>query len=183
MTVDVDHVASISVDRPASRASIESLSSTGLGGTSQRLSPQRPSSNGALSISSRLALDEAARRASVILAEGGGKPAAEIQRQLSRIVGGLPTLAAAESANGDREAVDVPRRYSDVLRGELLATLSSQSETLDSAEVVAVFTALEVALRCSETTSTGRFVSRLSGAESMNAVVEIAHDIRSPLSS
>jgi hypothetical protein len=39
------------------------------------------------------------------------------------------------------------------------------------------------AIRHSEQAATGRFVARLAGAESVNAVVEIARDSSSPLSS
>lgn len=152
---------------------------------SSRLSAPRSITSGAFSGPVRQALNEAARRASIILAESAGKTADEIQEQLRGVVAALPSLvefpegdATAESANWN-----FPRRYMDVLRGELLAALAVQEPAPDSCETLAVLSSLENAIRHLELTATGRFVARLAGAESVNAVVEIAHDIRSPLSS
>jgi signal transduction histidine kinase len=70
-----------------------------------------------------------------------------------------------------------------VFRAEFLSILSSLPQAPDGRETVCVLEAFEEVIRRSEMTSTGRLVARLAGAESVNAVVEIAHDIRSPLSS
>jgi signal transduction histidine kinase len=131
----------------------------------------------------RHALSEAALRAASILAETGGKTAEELQNQLDAIVGLIPELVA-DTQRGfvEDSRCNIPRRYIDVLRAELLKSLM-QIPTPDSGEMIAVLGALEEVIRRSELTSTGRFVARLAGAESVNAVVEIAHDIRSPLSS
>lgn len=132
----------------------------------------------------RHALADAARRASATLSESAGKSAEEILAQLRTIAEALPGL----SASGGEPAADgvnwnVPRRFIDTLRIELVAGLASQDPAPDGGETLAALTALEQAMRLCEQTSTGRFVARLSGVESVNAVVEIAHDIRSPLSS
>jgi signal transduction histidine kinase len=149
------------------------------------LSALRASPRGTLSLPIRHALAEAARRASGILSETAGKTAEEVLAQLRPIIDALPTLstyapheAAPESTNWN-----VPRRFMDVLRVELLSTLAALEPPPEGSETLAVMTAFEHAIRFCELTSTGRFVARLSGAESVNAVVEIAHDIRSPLSS
>lgn len=101
------------------------------------------------------------------------------------MVDSLPALALSREAevwNGS-EGWAVPRRFVDVFRSELLGILVRQEASPPAGETVSVLAALEEVVRRSEQTSTGRFVSRLAGAESVNAVVEIAHDIRSPLSS
>ncbi len=71
----------------------------------------------------------------------------------------------------------------DILRSELLSTLASGSQDIESRELLTLLLSLDEVARRGERTVTGRFVSRLAGADSVNAVVEIAHDIRSPLSS
>ena len=138
-----------------------------------------------MSAAARHALSEAARRASSVLAESAGKPAEEVLAQLRLIVDGLPTLMThlGGDASVDPAVWNLPRRFIDVMRSELLSVLSGLDPALDGRETVGVLLALEQASRLCEMTSTGRFVARLSGAESVNAVVEIAHDIRSPLSS
>jgi signal transduction histidine kinase len=133
----------------------------------------------------RHALAEAVRRASVILSESSGKTADEIQAQLRPIVDVLPALSVYSTNDAVADGVNwtIPRRFIDVLRVEVLTTLAAHEQPPDGRETLAVLTAIEQAARQCELTSTGRFVARLSGAESVTAVVEIAHDIRSPLSS
>jgi signal transduction histidine kinase len=147
------------------------------------LTSPRSVTDGDVSAPVRHALSEAALRAASILAETAGKTAEEVQNQLDAIVGLIPELVA-DTQRGfvEDSRCNVPRRYIDVLRAELLKSLM-QIPTPDSGEMIAVLGALEEVIRRSELTSTGRFVARLAGAESVNAVVEIAHDIRSPLSS
>jgi signal transduction histidine kinase len=148
------------------------------------LTSLRPSTNGALSVPLRRALGEASARSAHILAETAGKTAEEIHNQLDSIVELLPGLRPGhECEDADEARCNVPRRYIDVLRAELISVLASLTPGPDGAETVSVLGALEEVIRRSELTSTGKFVARLAGAESVNAVVEIAHDIRSPLSS
>jgi signal transduction histidine kinase len=126
-------------------------------------------------------------RSSRILTETAGKTAEEIRGQLDAIVELLPELrpgSEAPAAGTTEDArFNVPRRFIDVLRAEFLAVLAVQAQPPDGRETINVLSAFEEVIRRSEMTSTGRFVARLAGAESVNAVVEIAHDIRSPLSS
>ena len=150
---------------------------------STRLTSHRTLTDVELSVPVRRALAEAAVRSAPILAETAGKTAEEVQNQLDAIVGLIPELVmSSQGAFVDDRRCNVPRRYIDVLRAELLNGLA-QLPAPDGGETIAVLTALEEIIRRGEMTSTGRFVARLAGAESVNAVVEIAHDIRSPLSS
>jgi signal transduction histidine kinase len=154
-----------------------------LGGLA-RLSALRPPPGGALSALVYRALSDAAIRSSRILAETEGKTTDEIQNQLDAILELIPSLAPGSVVEPiDDPRCNVPRRYIDVLRSEFIAALSMQSYVPDGHETIAVFAAFEEVIRRSESTATGRFVARLAGAESVNAVVEIAHDMRSPMSS
>ncbi len=148
----------------------------------KRLISTRAGSSGALSTPLRRALAEAALRSSRLLTESAGKTAEEIHGQLSTIVEVIAELVTSED-DFDDARYNVPRRFIDVLRAELLDVLAEQSVPPDSREMIAVLEALEEVVRRVELTSTGRFVGRLSGEDSVNAVVEVAHDIRSPLSS
>jgi signal transduction histidine kinase len=147
------------------------------------LTSTRPDSTGALSTSLCRALDEAALRSSRVLTESAGKTADEIRGQLANIVEVIPDLVAHSDSGFDHTRYNVPRRFIDVFRAELLAVLADQPVAPDGAEVIAVLEGLEEVIRRIESTSTGRFIGRLSGEDSVNAVVEVAHDIRSPLSS
>ncbi|MGH7618581.1 MAG: sensor histidine kinase [Gemmatimonadaceae bacterium] len=145
----------------------------------------RQSPAGVFSAAVSSALIEAARRSSVALAEAVGKTEGEVHAQLRPIVESLPKLATRGDVDAivDQAPWNVPRRYIDVLRLELLEVLAAGDPPVDACETVLVLLALERAIQCNEKTSTGQFVARLSGADSVTAVVEIAHDIRSPLSS
>jgi signal transduction histidine kinase len=139
---------------------------------------------GALSALVCRALGEASSRSARILSENEGKTADEIQHQLDAIVELIPTLTPGSVVEAEEDTrCNVPRRYIDVLRAEFIASLSMQSYVPDGRELITVFAAFEEVIRRSESTATGRFVARLAGAESVNAVVEIAHDMRSPMSS
>lgn len=150
----------------------------------KRLTSTRPEGSGAtLATPLRRALAEAALRSSRLLTESAGKTAEEVHGQLTSIVDVIPDLVW-DSENGSEHArYNVPRRFIDVLRVQFLDVLADQSTAPDSRELIAVLEALEEVIRRIDLTSTGRFVGRLSGEDSVNAVVEVAHDIRSPLSS
>lgn len=166
------------VDRPDGGASLRSAY------THPRLTSLRPPSFGAVSQSLRQALGEAATRAATLLAETAGKTVEEIQGQFDPIVELIPELGATDHPPFIEDPrCNLPRRYVDVLRSELLKGIAALPQVPDSHETITVLAGLEEVIRRSEMTSTGRFVARLSGEESVNAVVEIAHDIRSPLSS
>lgn len=132
------------------------------------------------------ALREAAERAAAALTPKAGKTPEQIDAQLRTLVELLPGLAAEAAGGapvGDHPAFNIPRRFLDAMRSELIALLVRRGELYDSRDLLLLLSAIEEATRRTQRTSTGRFVERLSEAESVDAVVEIAHDIRSPLSS
>ena len=120
-----------------------------------------------------------------MLAETAGKTAEEIKSQLDAIIEVLPALGASDEAEAPSDSApwSVPRQYIDVLRAEFLTAIRDESPAPDGRETIALLFGLEEVIRRGELTANGKFVARLVGADSVNAVVEIAHDIRSPLSS
>lgn len=165
----IDHDVRVSAPPPA--------------GDRRRLTEPGPSA--ILSERIRSALAEAVGRSARTLAEGTGKTLGEVRGQISPIVDLIPDLVAGRPIDESVVSMrfNVPRRYIDVLRSEFLETLRQGQTAPDGREMVAVVSAFEEAIRLGEMTSTGKFVARLAGVDSVNAVVEIAHDIRSPLSS
>jgi signal transduction histidine kinase len=75
------------------------------------------------------------------------------------------------------------RRLVALIRGALLERLAVMSPPPDGAEAVRLLAALErIAVRL-EADWSQRFTDRLSGPDGLELVVEVAHDLRSPLTS
>jgi signal transduction histidine kinase len=135
------------------------------------------------------ALASAGRRAAQALALSEHKTVEEFRAQFQQMSDILLALSRGDAVQDDDPAFNTPRRFVDVFRAELLEVLNEATPSAVWADpalardTIAVLSAIEEFIRRGERTSTGRFVARLAGAESVTAVVEIAHDIRSPLSS
>lgn len=84
------------------------------------------------------------------------------------------------------ECADAPpiiaQEYVDRLRAHLVRELSA-CEALRGRDAIRVMALLEQLSEAWKQTDRGRFMAYLTGSESASAVVAIAHDIRSPLSS
>ena len=145
--------------------------------------------HGIISDTLRGALLAAGRRAGMSLALTEHKTAEEFQGQFYDLAELLIILARGGDIADDDPRYNMPRRFVDVFRRDFLEQLAegTRAELWSDPQLgrdsVALLGAIEEFVRRCEKSSTGRFVARLSGAESVNAVVEIAHDIRSPLSS
>jgi signal transduction histidine kinase len=137
----------------------------------------------------RAALFSAGRRAGLSLALTEHKTADEFRVQFEDLAELLIALARGGEVPDDDPRFNMPRRFVDVFRRDFLEQLAVDipvdlwSDPRLGRDSVALLGAIEEFVRRCEKSSTGRFVARLAGAESVNAVVEIAHDIRSPLSS
>lgn len=83
-------------------------------------------------------------------------------------IGGLPPTLAS-------------RRMLDLLRGGVVSRLDPAAAT--AGELVALFNAFEQVQGALDRDAAQRFMSRLSGADGTQLVVEVAHDMRSPLGS
>jgi signal transduction histidine kinase len=144
---------------------------------------------GVVSGALRAALASAAQRAGDSIAAADHKTADELRSQFEKQVELLVALASGHDVASDDSRFNTPRRFVDVLRREFVRQLTDAvPHTLwenprAAWDLIALLGAIEEFVRRGEDSTTGRFVARLTGPESANAIVEIAHDIRSPLSS
>ncbi len=128
------------------------------------------------------AIEAAGDRTATTLALSAKRPPHDLQRQLRPA---LRWLIARLTAAGDAPATPIPvvaQEYLDRLRSQLLRELAA-AEALDGYDVVRVMTLLEQLSEAWKQTDRGKFMACLTGSESSSAVVAIAHDMRSPLSS
>ena len=73
------------------------------------------------------------------------------------------------------------RAMLDVLRSEFVSELGQRTDTVVLAEAVSVLKAFEVVQRAIEHDCVCRATSRLAGPDGLELLVEVAHDMRSPL--
>jgi signal transduction histidine kinase len=156
-------------------------------------SPVRPSLHDLLLV--------AVDRAIVELSRVERTEAAEIREQLGRIArlalgasssgifGGSAFLTPSGGATGRAgEASDdaltvVPKHFVNALRSALLEEVARSESDVDAAELARALTAMEHANTEPTPGSHHDFARHLASTDAVNAVVEIAHDMRSPLSS
>jgi signal transduction histidine kinase len=70
-----------------------------------------------------------------------------------------------------------------IMRHQLTAALAQRREAVDASEVVQLFGAVEQVAHALEPDWAQYFSDRLSGPDGLELVVEVAHDLRSPLTS
>ncbi|HEY0528171.1 MAG TPA: HAMP domain-containing sensor histidine kinase [Gemmatimonadaceae bacterium] len=127
------------------------------------------------------ALAAAADRTSTSIAHGTKQSRAEIRSQLNEVVHWLAASLRRESNAGPYPPV-IAREYVSMLRVNFLAELDDVRD-LDARDVVRALRRLDEAEEAWKRTDRGKFISRLTGSDCADAVVAIAHDIRSPLCS
>jgi signal transduction histidine kinase len=129
----------------------------------------------------------AADRAAAELARSERTAATEIREQLSRLVRlGLRASDSRGTGSFAGEIVSarsVPRRYGDALRGSLLAVVAQEGAAISGQDLAALMSAMEGVDDPNSSESANEFTRHLTNADAVNAVVEIAHDMRSPLTS
>jgi signal transduction histidine kinase len=142
-----------------------------------------PRSNRTLSVSPLVrAIHAAVDITSESIAEATRQPVADVRAQLKDVTDWLST-ASQPSSNGDASRPPtVPRDYIAAFRKNLLIELDG-ARGLDASEVVRLLLRVDEAGEGWKRTDRGRFISRLTGSDCADAVVAIAHDIRSPLCS
>ena len=130
-----------------------------------------------------LALAEAALHTSASVAQSTGRPADEVRRQMDDVV---QWIDAAGLPNGDQARTArmpiINREYVDLLRAGILARVANCDE-VDGPALVRLLNGLEELCIAWKRTDRGRFLSRLLGADAADAIVAVAHDLRSPLTS
>jgi signal transduction histidine kinase len=128
------------------------------------------------------ALELAADRTATTIAHGTKQTRREVRERLNEVVNWL----IASLRNKTQTAVPVPpviaREYVSTLKVNFLSELAGTPD-LSANEVVSTLIRLDEAEDAWRRTDRGKFISRLTGADCADAVVAIAHDIRSPLCS
>ena len=124
----------------------------------------------------------AAERTAADLPPGQESEAADLRRQFGALVGQLwgPTT--------ERPVALMPRggvtaERVDALRVRFLQQLSLETRAIDGRELVRVFSAIEALATTNDVHHGNQFTERLSSPDALRAVVEMAHDMRSPLGS
>ncbi|MES2177426.1 MAG: HAMP domain-containing sensor histidine kinase [Gemmatimonadota bacterium] len=130
----------------------------------------------------------AADRATAELSSTDGTPLPDVREQLTRLVllglavtGELSSMDFGETQAMSRPAV--PRHYAAALRRALLSVVIQEGGAVGAAELAALITALDAVESPHGNDRPNEFTRHLSSSQSVNAVVEIAHDMRSPLTS
>ena len=132
-------------------------------------------------------LHAAADRAALELARGERIAESEIRDQLGRLVRlGLGT-SDAESGSYPETRTEllspVPRHYATALRTALLTTVAQDSTGIPAADLATLLAAMDGVDLVLGVVSDNEFTRHLTNSDAVNAVVEIAHDMRSPLTS
>ena len=102
---------------------------------------------------------------------------------------GLLTQAIGAAYDGGEEDVQdlaksqLPRRLLSLLRSRVIRLVGEQENPPDGGTLLACFQAFESVARQLEPNWDQRFADRLMGPDGLELVVELAHDLRSPLTS
>jgi signal transduction histidine kinase len=131
-----------------------------------------------------VAVDRAARQLSM-----GNGADANIREQLSRVARLAHRMSmngradTAEASPSGTERATIPVHYFDALRNTVLAEVARGTLLVEARDLAVLVSAIERAN--AEHSSIGHydFTRHLASPDAVNAVVEIAHDMRSPLTS
>ncbi|HEV7837418.1 MAG TPA: HAMP domain-containing sensor histidine kinase [Gemmatimonadaceae bacterium] len=128
------------------------------------------------------ALELAADRTATTIALGTKQTSVDVRERLNEVINWL----SAGLRNKAQDSTPVPpviaREYVSTLKANFLSELATATD-LNANEVVRTLMRLDDAEEAWRRTDRGKFISRLTGADCADAVVAIAHDIRSPLCS
>lgn len=145
---------------------------------SRTLGPAASSTAERLIVALRIAADTTATS----IAHGTKQTRLEVRERLNEVIGWLVNNLRDGDERVSTVSPVIAREYVSTLKVNFLAELASTSD-LDAKEVVRTLIKLDEAEEAWRRTDRGKFISRLTGADCADAVVAIAHDIRSPLGS
>lgn len=128
------------------------------------------------------ALELAADRTATTIALGTKQTRIEVRERLGEVVAWLLNSLRNKTNNSDPIPPVIAREHVSTLKVNFLSELVTTPD-LDANEVVRTLIKLDEAEEAWRRTDRGKFISRLTGADCADAVVAIAHDIRSPLGS
>lgn len=124
----------------------------------------------------------AADRASTSLADATNEEVGDVRREFNELIAWLIGTISADGNTAIVTPPIAPRDYVTSFRTHLLAELAV-TPGLNAREVVSALMNVDRATEAWKQTDRGRFILRLTGSHSVDAVVAIAHDLRSPLCS
>ncbi|MFL5558726.1 MAG: sensor histidine kinase [Gemmatimonadaceae bacterium] len=128
------------------------------------------------------ALELGADRTATAIAHGTKQTRVEVRERLNEVINWLSLSLATRSQDAPPVPPVIAREYVSILKTNFLAELATARD-LNASEVVRALMKLDEAEEAWKRTDRGKFISRLTGADCADAVVAIAHDIRSPLCS
>lgn len=128
------------------------------------------------------ALEVAADHTASSIAQGTKQARAEVRERLNEVINWLSAGLRSPVQVASRVPPLIAREYVSTLKANFLSELANTPE-LNANEVVRALLKLDEAEDSWRRTDRGKFISRLTGADCADAVVAIAHDIRSPLCS
>jgi signal transduction histidine kinase len=149
-------------------------------GTSDIQSPESVSSHSADTLIE--ALTVAADKTAVAIAHGTKQTSLEVRERLNEVIAWLVASLRPAAQRHSNVPPVIAREYVSTLKTNFLSELASTSD-LNANEVVRTLIRLDEAEEAWKRTDRGKFIARLTGADCADAVVAIAHDIRSPLGS
>ena len=152
---------------------------------SHRVVPESatPSVGSSPSIASLIrALELAADRTATSIAHDTKQARVEVRERLNEVISWLSLSVRTKAHDPTPTPPIIAREYVSTLKVNFLSVLAN-TPNLDAGEVVRSLLKLDEAEDAWRRTDGGKFISRLTGADCADAVVAIAHDIRSPLCS
>lgn len=113
-----------------------------------------------------------------------GTQADDLRFQVDALLAAVVQAASGEPPVLERAAPTVPvQRVLNLFRATLIQELSALGDTVAASEVSGLLCAVERVQAALDRDEAHRFASRLSGAGGLELIVEVAHDLRSPLAS
>jgi signal transduction histidine kinase len=128
------------------------------------------------------ALELAGDRTSASIALGTKQTQVSVRERINEVIVWLVASLRNNGADSPPVPPVIAREYVTTLKSNFLAELA-RTDDLNATEVVRTLLKLDEAEEAWKLTDRGRFIARLTGADCADAVVAIAHDIRSPLGS
>jgi signal transduction histidine kinase len=153
------------------------------GAKGKQHTPQTANATRVLTLSPLLrAIQSAAEATSASIAEATRQRPDAVRAQLQELTNWLTASLADDAPSSGPRPPILPRDYIAALRKNLLVELDA-ARGLAASDVVQLLIKVDEAGDGWKRTDRGKFISRLTGSDCADAVVAIAHDIRSPLCS
>lgn len=163
-------------------APFQSAGSFGATTRNENGSPPLPPVHSRTAASLLRALELAADQTATAIAHGTKQTRVEVRALLNEVICWVIVCLRVRPEESTPVPPVIAREYVSTLKVNFLAQLASITD-LNANEVVRTLLKLDEAEDAWRRTDRGKFISRLTGADCADAVVAIAHDIRSPLCS